>query len=225
MVYKRIQKVSSMMIDFQSAKLLDYVTDEKEKLLVWDTVLNYFEKAREKDADVQFEMPNVSKASENAIKGMIESIDDGIYKFWKMVEKNTKARNGGQKDDQRSTTGQPQEDGGSTNIKENNINKNNENSLYYTATQDKNITVIGFHRTNILQSNRADEYKRVLSAMKDFGYELTSSVTESIANKMEEDFIDENDVMDAIRICRNKNNGDIRYFFAILKHKVEGWGN
>ena len=38
-------------------------------------------------------MPKVSKASENAIKGMIESIDDGIYKFWKMVDKNTQARN------------------------------------------------------------------------------------------------------------------------------------
>lgn len=233
MGYKRIQKVTSMMIDYKSAKLLDYVQTDEEKVKAWNCVLGYFEKAREKGAEIHFQIPEeLSKPAQDAVSGMIESIDDGIDKFWKMVDKNTKARNQALSNENELTTGRPVVTTGqpvvtigdqwSTNISKlkEKGSKIKENYQYSTGSSEK-----GFNKHALLMSDRAEEYKRVLSAMKDYGYSINESHEESIAQKMNECYIDEDDVYDALRICQNKNNGDIRYFFAILKHKVEGWAN
>lgn len=103
MGYKRISEVPSMMIDYGAVKLLRY-TSEQEEVEVWHIVSDYFSKARVRGVTgVEPVIPDgLSEPAKDAIQGMVESIDEGIDKFWQMVDKNIRNRNGG---DHPSTTG------------------------------------------------------------------------------------------------------------------------
>ena len=240
MKYKRVQAVSNMMIDYQSAKLLKYVQDKNEIIIVYETIMDYFEKARVKDAeDIDFEMPNVSAVAQDAIIGMLGSIDEGIEKFWKMVNRNQKVRKCDDDEglttgddrsaigDHRSTTGQPLVVLGRPNksnvMKTENRNEENENSQYNTESSLNRTK--GYCMNKLLQSDRADEYKRAIKAMNNCGFEITDSVAESVAYKMDEFSVSDQDIFDALAICRKTGKMKIDYFFAVVNNTIAGWNN
>ena len=102
-------------------------------------------------------------------------------------------------------------------------NEENENSQYYTVQSDEGTK--GYCMNKILASDRADEYRRALKSMEDFGFEITGSVAESVALKMDEYEITEKDIMDALLICHNRGKKKIDYFFAVVNKTIEGWDN
>lgn len=225
MAYKRMQTVPNMMISYQAMRLLKYVKDPTERLIVWDTVVNYFEYAREKDSIMDgFQIPNVSEPAYDAIQEMINSIDEGIGKFWVIVDRNKRIRNGDSEPppQEETTSGRPVVTIGhqSSPVVTNKGNTSEINGIIVNSSIN---SIRSPYVKKIMESSDKDTYIAVCKILNSYGFKMTEDDYSGVARKIMYECMDEEVALSCIDVCKKDNVFEMKYFFKVYNNKIS-WG-
>lgn len=224
MAYKRMQTVPNMMISYQAMKLLKYVKDPTERLIVWDTVANYFEYAREKGSIMDgFQVPNVSEMAQDAIYEMIDSINEGIAKFWTIVDRNKKIRNASSTNDndieeEELTSGRPVVTIGDHSSPQ----VTNKSNTSKTNEIQANTSIPSIHSSyvkTVMESEYKDTFKDVVCLLRQNGFSLRESDYDGLARFVMFEFLDVEATEICLEVCNKNNIYDMEYFFKVYRNK------
>lgn len=123
MKYQRVQEVPSFMLSYSNMNLFASVPDD-EKSFVWESLLEYFEAARQRESVERPDPPAFkSKTSERCYKSMIHAMEEDCEKYWKKCGLNADRRNIVKEENDGLTAGRPLVDRGSTNTIQSNTNQ------------------------------------------------------------------------------------------------------
>lgn len=205
---QRVQAVPNMMIGYDSLKLLKYL-DDSTRLLVFDSVVNYFSKARCKGAsDVSpTKIENNAMANE-IMSDMISDIDSGIESYWRIAERNSNVRKSAP-----VVTSGDQSSPVVTNIEYSNKENIEIKDSYINYIHSPIIE-------QIMQSENKGVFIKIINEVKDAGFSLSDSFYEGIARKIKFDLMDEASVKSVIEVCKRDGILDEDYFFKIFNNKL-----
>ena len=111
MAYERSTDVPRVQIPYDVMRFFNFLPND-EKGIVWEAVMDYFDKARMRGAEIDLpDAPSeLSAMSKSCFSSLIEAICKSVENYWKTCEKNARNAphgNGQPVVNQPSTSGQP----------------------------------------------------------------------------------------------------------------------